>query len=83
MPRTTKEIEKIPAPTIARNNLQTGDLVIFATGRSKKPDHAGIYVGDGRFVHAPSKGGTVRLDKLGDDYWQRSFLNGKRPLANL
>lgn len=83
LPRTTKEMEKIDAPTIAKSNLQTGDLLIFATGWSKKPDHAGIYVGQGRFVHAPSSGGKVRLDKLGDDYWQRSFLNGKRPLANL
>jgi cell wall-associated NlpC family hydrolase len=83
LPRTVKALNAMHAPTIDKSDLQTGDLVIFATGWGSKPDHAGIYVGKGRFVHSPSTGGKVRLDKLGDDYWQRSFLNGKRPLANL
>lgn len=83
LPRTVRELDAMHAPTIDKSGLQTGDLVIFATGWGSKPDHAGIYVGKGRFVHSPSTGGKVRLDKLADDYWRRSFLNGKRPLANL
>jgi cell wall-associated NlpC family hydrolase len=47
------------------DDMRTGDLVIFGSGRSY---HAGIYVGDGRFVHAPSTGGTVRLDRLDNVY---------------
>ncbi len=43
--------------------------------------HAGIYVGEGRFVHAPSSGGTVRLDYLSQAYWQKSYLGAKRVLA--
>lgn len=82
LPRTVKELKAMPDPTINKKDLQSGDLVIFATGRSRKADHAGIYVGEGRFVHAPSSGGKVRLDKINDDYWKRSFLVGKRPLAN-
>ena len=81
LPRTVKDLAAMPAPAISRNDLQTGDLVIFGTTRSKKPDHAGIYVGKGRFVHAPSSGGKVRLDYLDERYWQRSFLTGKRLLA--
>ena len=82
LPRTVKELKAMPAPSIDKKDLQSGDLIIFATGRSRKADHAGIYVGQGRVVHAPSSGGKVRLDKLNDDYWRRSFLIGKRPLAN-
>jgi cell wall-associated NlpC family hydrolase len=49
--------------------LQTGDLVVFTLGGSAS--HAGIYVGEGRFVHAPSTGGEVRLDQLASRYWSR------------
>ena len=57
--------------------LRTGDLVIFGAGRS--PTHAGIYVGEGRFVHAPSTGGTVRLDQLASPYWARQSARFRRP----
>lgn len=83
LPRTVSGMYKIDAPTIDEANLQAGDLVIFATGVGSRPSHAGIYVGEGRFVHAPSSGGTVRMDFLSEDYWQRSYLNAKRPLAAL
>ena len=81
LPRTVAEINKINAPNVDENNLQAGDLVIFATGWGSRPSHAGIYVGDGRFVHAPSRGGVVRMDFLSDKYWQKNYLNAKRPLA--
>jgi cell wall-associated NlpC family hydrolase len=81
LPRTVAEMNRLEAPDVAEDNLQSGDLVIFATGQGDRPSHAGIYVGDGRFVHAPSRGGQVRMDFLSDKYWQRSYLNAKRPLA--
>jgi len=65
---------------VNREQLQSGDIVIFATGWRNKPDHAGIYVGDERFVHAPSSGGKVRIDPLNNGYWQGRFLTGKRVL---
>jgi cell wall-associated NlpC family hydrolase len=83
LPRTVAGMIQIDAPTIDEDNLQAGDLVIFATGWGDRPSHAGIYVGDGRFVHAPSSGGAVRMDLLSSDYWQRSYLQAKRPLASL
>jgi cell wall-associated NlpC family hydrolase len=66
------------APAVGRDALQSGDLVFFATNGGRQVSHAGIYVGDGRFVHAPSTGGTVRLDSLSNTYWQRTYLNAKR-----
>ena len=42
--------------------------------------HVGIYVGEGRFVHAPSTGGTVRLDSLGGSYWKDHYTGAKRVL---
>lgn len=59
------------------DELRTGDLVIF--GRASRPTHAGIYVGAGRFVHAPSTGGTVRLDVLTSGYWARQSPAYRRP----
>ncbi|MBX9756480.1 MAG: C40 family peptidase [Pseudomonadaceae bacterium] len=80
LPRSTRELLAMPVPSIRRDALQTGDLVFFATSGGGKVSHAGIYVGDGRFVHAPSSGGTVRLESLSTAYWQKSYLNAKRVL---
>ena len=81
LPRTVAEMNNHEAPNVAEDNLQSGDLVIFDTAGGGRPSHAGIYVGEGRFVHAPRSGGAVRMDFLSDTYWQRSYLNAKRPLA--
>ncbi len=81
LPRTVAEMNRHDAPNIDEDQLLAGDLVIFTTRNDSRPSHAGIYVGEGRFVHAPRQGGTVRMDFLSDDYWQRSYLNAKRPLA--
>ncbi|RZL65318.1 MAG: peptidoglycan endopeptidase [Variovorax sp.] len=74
-PRTVAALAGMGEPVAARD-LRTGDLVLFGAGR---PSHAGIYVGEGRFVHAPSSGGTVRLDRLDGVYWARQALSGRRP----
>jgi cell wall-associated NlpC family hydrolase len=78
LPRTTRELHAIPATSLRRERLASGDLVFF--GRRGRVDHAGIYVGEGRFVHAPSSGGTVRLDALDGPYWRDRFIAGKRVL---
>ena len=57
--------------------VASGDLVFF--GRKGQVDHVGIYVGEGRFVHAPSTGGTVRLDRLDNRYWARQSTTFRRP----
>ena len=62
---------------VAPGTARTGDLVVFAQGGVAT--HAGIYVGDGRFVHAPSTGGEVRLDQLTSRYWSRQPVSFRRP----
>ncbi|WP_341303055.1 C40 family peptidase [Pseudomonas sp. TMP25] len=78
LPRSTRELISMRSPGVGRDALQSGDLVFFATNGGGQVSHAGIYVGEGRFVHAPSTGGTVRLDSLSNRYWQRTYLNAKR-----
>lgn len=77
-PRTVKAIYSASYPNIEQQDLQPGDIVVFATNWKNKPDHAGIYVGKQRFVHAPSSGGVVQIDPLNRGYWQKNFLTGKR-----
>ena len=74
-PRTVAQLSRFGQP-VATNEIRTGDLVLFGGAR---PTHAGIYVGNGRFVHAPSSGGDVRLDRLDGVYWSRQPLEVRRP----
>lgn len=78
LPRTTAGLTalKDKAPDKA---LLPGDLVLFAMS-GRRVDHAGIYVGEGRFLHAPSSGGKVRIDELHASYWQRTFMGARRVL---
>lgn len=71
-PRTVAQLGDF-GRAVNNSELRTGDLVVF--GRS----HAGIYVGEGRFVHAPSTGGTVRMDRLDSGYWARQKSAYRRP----
>ena len=58
--------------SIERTALRPGDLVFFNT-RNRSFSHVGIYLGDDRFVHAPSTNGRVRIDALGDRYYAQRF----------
>lgn len=80
LPRSTREMISMRAPQVGKDALQTGDLVFFATNGGSQVSHAGIYVGEGRFVHAPATGGTVKLDSLSKAYWQKAYLGAKRVL---
>lgn len=79
LPRSTGEQFALRTLTPRRGSLRTGDLVFFDTG-GRGVSHVGIYVGEGRFVHAPNHGGRVRLDHLDDRYWQQRYLGAKRVL---
>jgi cell wall-associated NlpC family hydrolase len=52
--------------------LRPGDLVFFNTSK-RSFSHVGIYLGDARFVHAPSSNGRVRIDRLSDRYYAQRF----------
>jgi cell wall-associated NlpC family hydrolase len=78
LPRTSRELAAIQGPKIEPGRLAAADLVFF--GRKGEVNHVGIYVGDGRFVHAPRTGGTVRLDRLDGPYWRDHYTGAKRVL---
>ena len=79
LPRRTRELVAMDARHVARGALRPGDLVFFNPGGGNA-SHIGIYVGEGRFVHAPSSGGTVRLDQLDAEYWRRNYAGARRIL---
>jgi len=78
LPRTSRELAAYQGPRIDRKQLASADLVFF--GRSGKVTHVGIYIGDGRFIHAPSSGGTVRLEQLDTRYWNARYSGARRVL---
>lgn len=63
---------------VDRAHLETGDLVFFRT-RGKRVSHVGIYLGEGRFIHSPSSGKRVSINRLDETYWARRFVGAKRP----
>ncbi len=62
---------------IDRSDLNPGDLVFFNTMR-RTFSHVGIYIGDGKFIHAPSTGKSVRVDDLREAYWTKRFTGARR-----
>ncbi|VVG73447.1 peptidase P60 [Pandoraea apista] len=80
LPRTTADMSGVGTP-LERDDLASGDLIFFnTTGRAHS--HVGIYVGEGKFVHAPNSGGTVRLESLYIPYWARRIDGVRRVAAN-
>lgn len=74
LPRTTAAQAQLGQP-VARGNLDVGDLVFFKTGRRSR--HVGIYIGNGRFMHASSSQG-VTISRLDNSYWQRHYWQSRR-----
>jgi cell wall-associated NlpC family hydrolase len=76
LPRTIQEMSA-RGQSVDNGPPAPGDLVFFNTTGAKY-SHAGIYVGQGRFVHAPSAGGTVRLEYITTPYWAARFTGARR-----
>jgi len=74
LPRVSREMAR-SGKEVDRASLVPGDLVFF--GRKGRVDHVGIYLGEGRFVHAPRTGRDVTVSNL-DGYWGRKFLEARR-----
>lgn len=76
IPRTSKD--QISAGTyVAKKDLEYGDLVLFARD-GKNINHVGIYVGDGKFVHAPQSGDVVKITTLKSGYYSNSYYTARR-----
>ncbi len=77
LPRTSREQSR-HGTSISKSDLKAGDLVFFRTSRSSRVNHVGIYIGNGKFVHASSSRGHVRVDGLNDGYYQNRYVAGRR-----
>lgn len=76
LPRATGEQREVTRRLAPSESLEAGDLVFFSRGRSAL--HVGIFAGDGRFVHAATRGGGVRLEPLAAPHWRQRFLEARR-----
>lgn len=72
LPRNSMEM-KAAVPPISRRDLMPGDLVFFS-----RPNHVGIYVGDGEFIHASSGQRSVAISKLDEGYYERRYIGSGR-----
>lgn len=75
-PHNSRALYKL-GKAVARKELQAGDLVFFRT-RGRGISHVGIYIGDGKFVHASSSKGRVRVDTLNQGYYARRYVGARR-----
>ena len=81
LPRRSEEISRVGQP-VSRAELQPGDLVFFNT-LQRAYSHVAIYIGEGRFVHAPAGTGRVRIEGLDDRYWAARFNGARSVLGTL
>jgi murein DD-endopeptidase len=76
LPRDTQAQRRLSV-LVSMRSLREGDLLFFDQ-EGKKTSHVGMYLGNGRFIHAPSTGGRVRTDSLGADFWKKHFVEVRR-----
>lgn len=81
LPRRAKE-QAAATQVIDKKDLQPGDLVFFNTMR-RAFSHVGVYVGEGKFIHAPKPGAQVRVEDMGGNYWTRRFDGARRVTTGL
>ncbi len=81
LPRSAREQARV-GESIKRDELQPGDLVFFNTRRFQF-SHVGLYIGDNRFIHAPSSGGAVEVVNLDNRYWQKAFNGARRIVSGM
>ncbi|KDP88795.1 C40 family peptidase [Cupriavidus basilensis] len=80
LPRRSVEMSQV-GTTVATSDLRPGDLVFFNTMRHTF-SHVGIYIGDNKFVHAPSTGSKIRVDDMRASYWVTRY-NGARRIDDM
>lgn len=81
LPRSASAIAAMGA-SVDKAQLQPGDLVFFNT-LGRRYSHVGIYLGDEKFVHSPSAGGVVRIEKMTMRYWSKRYNGARRLDGNL
>ncbi len=78
LPRTTMAMHRSSAATIQRAALKPGDAVFFRGNGRRQVSHVGLYIGEGKFIHAPRTGKRVRIDSLNNTYWKKHYTSAKR-----
>src|SRR5690606_31019441 len=76
LPRISRDQARAGEQVSDRADMAAGDLVFF--GRRGRVDHVGIYIGEGKFVHAPSRGKDVMVSSLDEGYWGNKFMQARR-----
>ena len=76
-PRTAAGLAKYGKP-VKRNELKSGDIVLFANTYKRGVSHVGVYIGNNNFVHAPNSGSSVRVDSLGSSYYSKKYYSARR-----
>ena len=76
IPRTSREQFRV-GDVVGRDQLRDGDLVFFGTNE-ESINHVGIYVGAGKFVHAPRRGDDIKISALDESYFAKKFMGGRR-----
>jgi cell wall-associated NlpC family hydrolase len=77
LPRDTREQRKVTRLLEPDEEYVAGDLLFFNFG-SRGALHVGVWVGNGEFVHAPSSGGKVRIERFDAPHWQKRFIEARR-----
>jgi cell wall-associated NlpC family hydrolase len=78
LPRRAEEQARASGlQAVRRDALRPGDLVFFNT-MQRAFSHVGIYIGEGRFIHAPRTGAEVRIEQMGSRYWSERFNGARR-----
>lgn len=76
LPRVSRAMVNEGTPVSDRTALAEGDLVFF--GKRGRVDHVGIYIGEGKFLHAPRTGRDVTVSSLSNGYWSQKYLEARR-----
>ncbi|SEM34832.1 Cell wall-associated hydrolase, NlpC family [Syntrophus gentianae] len=76
LPRTSRD-QFEAGMSVDRDQTQKGDLVFFANGKNDPISHVGIYIGNGRFIHAPGRGKTIRIDFLSSRFYINRYMGSR------
>lgn len=76
LPRNSRSQFQAGRP-VAREQLEKGDLVFFATKGGRRVTHVGMYIGNGQFIHAPRTGKTVRVAKLSTPFFAKTYVGAR------
>lgn len=77
LPRTSSQMATV-GQQVSRADLQLGDMVFFNTAGGSRISHVGMYIGNGRMVHAPRTGKNIEITSIDSGYWARQYVTARR-----